>query len=133
VADGLKVRLADVRLLVDDVERSLAFYRDVVGLPVKLRIPEGTYVEFETGEATLAIYRRDLMSAIAGSGGGPGRDQVAVILRVDDVDAEYERLRGAGATFVTEPHDQEAWGLRVAHLRDPDGNLLELYRPIAAP
>jgi catechol 2,3-dioxygenase-like lactoylglutathione lyase family enzyme len=133
VADELRLRLADVRLLVEDIERSLAFYRDVVGLPVQLTIPSGVYVEFDTGEATLALYRRDLMEGIAGGGGARGRDQVAVILRAADVDAEVARLRAAGASFETEPHDQEAWGLRVAHLRDPDGNLLELYQPIVHP
>lgn len=38
-----------------------------------------------------------------------------------------EEMKKKGVEFVTEPHDQDAWYLRVAHLRDPDGNLVELF------
>jgi hypothetical protein len=41
-------------------------------------------------------------------------------------------LSGRGVQFVTEPHDQEAWVLRVAHLRDPEGNLIEINAPLKA-
>ncbi|MBA3430350.1 MAG: VOC family protein, partial [Actinobacteria bacterium] len=46
------------------------------------------------------------------------------------VDSAYEALTSRGAQFVTQPHDQEAWVIRVAHLRDPDGNLVEIYAPL---
>ena len=39
-----------------------------------------------------------------------------------------ERLKGSGTAFLTDPHDRPDWGIRVAHLRDPDGNLVELSR-----
>jgi lactoylglutathione lyase len=42
------------------------------------------------------------------------------------VDATFRELVSKGATVVTEPHDQPTWEIRVAHLRDPDGNLFEL-------
>jgi len=44
---------------------------------------------------------------------------------VDDVDAVFEDARASGAPIVGEPKD-EPWGERVAHLRDPDGNLVHL-------
>ena len=39
-------------------------------------------------------------------------------------------MRSRGAEFLNEPHDQEAWFIRVVHLKDPDGNLIELNQPI---
>jgi catechol 2,3-dioxygenase-like lactoylglutathione lyase family enzyme len=49
------------------------------------------------------------------------------VLEVDDVDAEAKRLRDA---IVQEPVDQPEWGGRVVYLRDPDGNLIELFQSI---
>jgi catechol 2,3-dioxygenase-like lactoylglutathione lyase family enzyme len=128
-------KLADVRLLVDRFDECVAFYQDVMGLKLKMRIPEGTYAEFETESAVLSLYERRLMEDVVGTEhrqNDPHTDRVALIFRVDDVDAEVEALKGRGATFDTEPHDQAAWGLRVAHLRDPDGTLIELYHPLPA-
>ncbi len=129
------VRLTDVRLLVDRFDECVAFYSEVMGLDIRLRVPENVYAELDGGGTTLGIYRRELMDGVVGREHQPGAartDFSALVFRVDDVDAAHTRLRDAGATFVTEPHDQEAWGLRVAHLRDPDGNLIELYHPLEA-
>jgi len=57
-------------------------------------------------------------------------DKVALTFEVPDVDAAYKALRARGIEFVTEPHDQETWVLRVAHLRDPEGNLIEINAPL---
>jgi predicted enzyme related to lactoylglutathione lyase len=53
-----------------------------------------------------------------------------LIFAVDDVDEEVRRLTDLGVKMVSEPQDQEAWGLRVAHLRDPEENLIELNKPL---
>lgn len=57
-------------------------------------------------------------------------DKVALTFEVADVDASFRELSGKGVIFTTEPHDQEAWVLRVAHLRDPEGNLIEINAPL---
>jgi lactoylglutathione lyase len=109
----------------------VAFYRDVVGLPVGLETVEEVYAEIKAGDATLGLYRRDLMQNVLGeraSVGAPG--SVVLVLAVDDVNMEYELLTAAGADAVTRPHDQDAWGLRVCHFRDPDGHVFELNHPI---
>lgn len=49
-----------------------------------------------------------------------------VRLFVDDVEGCARFYREAFG-FVTEPHDRPEWVMRVAHLRDPEGNLIELY------
>jgi uncharacterized glyoxalase superfamily protein PhnB len=47
---------------------------------------------------------------------------------VDDVDESYQRLVAHGAQSVTQPHEREEWFLQVAHVRDPEGNLLEVNK-----
>jgi catechol 2,3-dioxygenase-like lactoylglutathione lyase family enzyme len=127
------VELRDARLLVDRFDECVRFYTEVLGLGVRFETEAGTYAELESGPAVLSLYRRQLMEEVVGvehRADDPWVDRVALIWRVEDVDASYEELRGRGAVFVTEPHDQETWGLRVAHLRDPEGNLIELYHPL---
>jgi len=50
---------------------------------------------------------------------------------VDSVDEYYNYLSEKGVQFINEPHDRKDWGIRVAHFRDPDGNLIEINAPIA--
>jgi lactoylglutathione lyase len=51
---------------------------------------------------------------------------VALIMAVEDVDVIYQQLQARGVAFITEPIDHTNWGLRTAHFRDPDGNLIEI-------
>jgi lactoylglutathione lyase len=122
------VRLTHVRLLVDDVGACLRFYRDVMGF--ELGAEYGDYVEFRAGDAILALFPRTAMAEAVGFDPLAAGDRVALILRVDAVDAALAELRDRGAQVAAEPQDRPDWGLRVAHLRDPDGNLLELYHDI---
>ncbi len=127
------MRLTDVRLLVDRFDECFAFYSKVIGLELVVRISEGFYAEFRAGDTTLALYERGRMDDVVGAEhreGPRADDRAALIFQVDDVDATAGELRERGAAFVTDPHDQSGWGLRVAHLRDPEGNLIELYHRI---
>jgi lactoylglutathione lyase len=126
------MRLTDVRLLVEDVGQSVRFFQEKMGLKKVLEVEEGVYAEFEAGDARLTMYRRDLMqSVLGGDDGAVGRPgSVVLVFRVQDVDAEFGRLTADGVPALTQPHDQAAWGLRVAHLRDPDGHVIELYRSL---
>jgi predicted enzyme related to lactoylglutathione lyase len=45
---------------------------------------------------------------------------------VDDVDRTTEQLKSRGAQIVVEPMSHPEWGIRTLHLRDPDGNLIEV-------
>jgi catechol 2,3-dioxygenase-like lactoylglutathione lyase family enzyme len=123
------VRPTHVRLLVSDLGASYRFYEDVLGLPTTWEENPG-HAEFEVApEIALAVFpRAEMADAVElRPGGGDG---VAVVLAVEDVGAVAAALvaRGAG---VGESFDPRDWGIRVAHLRDPDGNLVELYQDIA--
>jgi catechol 2,3-dioxygenase-like lactoylglutathione lyase family enzyme len=128
----MDLKLTHIRLLVNDIDACRAFYKDKLGLKETLAIVEGIYYEFDAGESILALYKRELMESVAGvtMGADSPVDKVALTFEVADVDAAYKDLRGKGVTFTTEPHDQEAWVLRVAHLRDPEGNLIEINAPL---
>jgi catechol 2,3-dioxygenase-like lactoylglutathione lyase family enzyme len=128
------LRLTHVRLLVRDFPACFRFYRDVLGLTPAFGGEQEVYAEFKAGPATIALFRQPLMSAVVKTGALPAtataQDAVLLNLGVDDVDRAHAELAAKGVAFVTAPHDQPAWFLRVAHLRDPDGNLLELYAPL---
>jgi lactoylglutathione lyase len=117
-------QLGYVILFVRDLERSVAFYRDVIGLPFKLQ-GDG-YVEFATQGAKFGLYDRNRLGELTGQGTDPpDRPGGEVVFLVEDVDAEAERLREAGATILRGPVDR-AWGHRTLHLEDPDGFVVEL-------
>ena len=117
-------RLGYVILFVADLERSVAFYRDLVRLPFKLQ-GDG-YVEFATAGCKFGLYDRNRLGELTGQGSElPGSPGGEVVFLVEDVDAEAERLREAGATILRGPVDR-VWGHRTLHLEDPDGFVVEL-------
>jgi lactoylglutathione lyase len=117
-----------VILFVRDLERSVAFYRDVIGVPFKL---EGDgYVEFATQGARFGLYDRNRLGELTGQGTDlPRASGGEVVFLVGDVDAEAARLTKAGATLLKGPVDR-AWGHRTLHLLDPDGFVVELAEEI---
>ena len=125
------MQLTHVRLLVSRFDECFRFYRDVMGLTPTWGQEGDGYADFAAGPANLALFNRAAMADAVGAAGLPAeasaQDRVALILRVDDVDATVQRLQERGAAFVTGPTDHADWGIRTAHLRDPDGNLIELY------
>jgi lactoylglutathione lyase len=132
------MRLDQVRLLVDDFDASFRFYRDVIGLRPKWGAEGETYASFDVGtQAALALFDGAEMAETVGTASLPARagarDRFVLVLEVEDVDAAAERVRAAGARIVTEPDDHVDWGIRTCHLRDPEGNLLELESPLAHP
>jgi lactoylglutathione lyase len=46
---------------------------------------------------------------------------------VDNVDEVYQRLKDHNGILMAPPTDRPDWGIRTAHFRDPDGNLIEIY------
>lgn len=121
------------RLLVTDFRACFRFYRDVLGFEVAWGDEDEGYADFRTDGTTLALFDRTAMAASVGTEDAPpspeGQDSVALIFEVESVDDTYDRMK-AEATFVTEPHDQPEWGIRVAHCRDPSETLIEINEPL---
>jgi len=129
------MQLNSVRLLVDRFDACFRFYRDVLGLEPVWGEEGGRYADFKAGDGTLiALFRRALMAEAVGTenlpADAPAQDRAALVLQVEDLDAAVPALRDNGAVFITEPKDYPAWTIRAAHLRDPDGNLIELFAPL---
>lgn len=130
------LRYTHTRLLVRDYAACFHFYRDVLGFSAGFGDESSGYADFETGAVTIALFDRHEMAEAVGTAELPAaaerQDDVALILAVDDVNQAHRELAAQGVEFVTEPHDQPAWGIRVAHFRDPDGTLLEIYQSLSA-
>jgi lactoylglutathione lyase len=129
--ESLSFRLTHVRLLVKDVSGAFRFWRDVVGLEPTYGDGSGRYADFDTGPANLAIFEARAQDESVGApprGAQRGADQAAVIIEVADVDAAVRTLEARGVRFLSGPTDHVDWGIRAAHFRDPEGNLVELYR-----
>lgn len=128
------MQLTHIRLLVDNFERCFDFYHDVLELPYRAGTREGPYVEFDTGTCLIALFRRPLMSEALSTTELPysahTQDRICLCLTVDDVDQAYDDLSARGAVFDEAPQDREAWMIRTAHLRDPDGNLIEISQSL---
>ncbi|PWI18486.1 extradiol dioxygenase [Streptomyces sp. Act143] len=122
------MELAQVRLLVTDFAACYRFYAEVLGLKPQSGATEGPYEKFSpaTGSAGIALQDRAMMAGILDElGEAANGHRSLVVLRVDDL-AEYcEQITSRGAVLLHGPAPMTD-RMRVAHLKDPEGNLVEL-------
>jgi catechol 2,3-dioxygenase-like lactoylglutathione lyase family enzyme len=130
----MKPRVTVITLGVDDLERSLAFYRDGLGLPTDGIVG----AEFEYGAVAfftlesgviLALWPRASIARDTGLEVTP-RSPTELSLghnlgTREDVDAVVEQAMTAGATIV-KPPGETFWGGYSAYFQDPDGHLWEV-------
>ncbi|NJP51100.1 VOC family protein [Streptomyces sp. SBST2-5] len=130
------IKVAMTSVYVDDVAKAHAFYTDVLGLETRRRRDLGD------GALLVTVGARDGaqpdLELLLESGQGPIAEPYrravreaglpAIVLSVDDLRAEYERLRGEGVHFVEDP--QERGGVLTAVADDTVGNLIQLIQPL---
>ena len=117
-----------VRYMVDDVEKSIAFYTDRLGFEVLTSFPPA-FADVQRGNLRL------LLSGPKSSAGRPMPDGAVpapggwnrIHLIVDDIDTEVAQLREAGASFRNDV--VEGPGGKQILLQDPSGNFVELFQP----
>jgi lactoylglutathione lyase len=119
-------RIGYVILYVSDLDASIAFYRDVIGLPYKFT--DAGYAEFGTEGTRFALYERRRAEWLTGRTVTPG-PAAEIVLLVEDVDGHATRLAALGSTILSGPADRP-WGHRTVHLADPDGFVVELAEEI---
>jgi catechol 2,3-dioxygenase-like lactoylglutathione lyase family enzyme len=126
----LLVEFHAIRLLVNDFARSLTFYRDTLGF-AGWHNDAMEYAYFE--EKQLALFARSRMVDILDEADkqSAGYTQSLLQFETNDLDALYTTLTAKGVNFLKPPTEMPAWGSRIALFRDPDGNLIELYMPLA--
>jgi lactoylglutathione lyase len=118
----MEFKLFAVRVFVRDWDRALEFYTETLGIPTTFRGDEMGWAQLATGEGQLAIERaapddeeaQELVGRFVG-----------VSLQVSDIHATHRALVERGVEFVGAPEVQ-TWGGTIAHLRDPDGNVITL-------
>lgn len=127
----MKLSVPDyVVLIVEDLDRSLRFYTEVLGLRLGHR--SGDYAQFATGATRLALYTRDAMGKTLGMAlRSPVQDAPGfeIGFKVSNVDTAFAELVGLGATSALPPTTRP-WGQRTAYVRDPDGHLIELAQDL---
>mgnify|MGYP005846229299 CR=1 FL=1 len=121
-------KLTGVCLITDDVGRLASFYRSVLQLDGE---GDDQYFYFQTDTVQLSIFSAQSMKSMApGSMRNSGTGRCTLEFQVEDVDAEYDRLTTLGVVFV-KPPTTHPWGLRAVWFRDPDGNVIDFYAPVA--
>jgi catechol 2,3-dioxygenase-like lactoylglutathione lyase family enzyme len=109
-----------VMLGVRDLAQSVAFYRDQLGLKVKMQEPQIALLD--AGAIMLGLSPGHVRMAPHVTGA------TEVVFRVEDVRAAHRALGQLGIVFLNEPRQATAteW---VAHFKDPDGHLLSIFGP----
>jgi predicted enzyme related to lactoylglutathione lyase len=117
----MKVRGTDFVLYqVTDLERSIEFYRDTLGLELESRVEGFPWAEFKATPTTLALYQP--ADASSGSTGGGA----SIVLAVDNVVEAIDELKAQGVTIVVPVMETPVcW---MAAIVDPDGNAIGLHQ-----
>ena len=120
----MKLAMKYVILYVNDFDKTMEFYKNILELPVKMQ--QGTYVEFDTGYTTLAINTRQSVQELTGLNVLDGTSNTFEVgFVVDHVEETIEALRQKGVNIVKEPVTKP-WGQTVAYVSDPDGHYIEI-------
>ncbi|AKR55286.1 glyoxalase [Devosia sp. H5989] len=120
------MKLASVRLVAADIKALVAFYETLTGKEAEWLAP--VFAEIVTPGAALAFGTADTVALFKEGSAEPAANRSAIIeFQVEDVDAEYERLKNE-LEVVMAPKVMP-WGNRAAQFRDPEGTLVSLYTP----
>ena len=138
----LNPRITVLTLAVADLERSLKFYRDGLGLPTKgivgTEYEGGAVVFFNMkGGLTLALFPKKELAKdanVAETRSSPAEFSIGHNVRSkEEVDEVMEQAKKAGAK-ITKPAQKTFWGGYAGYFQDPDGHLWEIaYNPQLLP
>ncbi|WXF92292.1 VOC family protein [Curtobacterium flaccumfaciens pv. flaccumfaciens] len=121
---------ASVRIITDDLEGMVAFYERITGQPAERPAP--VFAQFTGPGGTLAIASTATVAMLGGALTPATNRSVLIEFEVADVDGDFAGLQCSSDDVVLEPTTMP-WGNRSALVRDPDGNVVNLFsRPAAS-
>ncbi len=135
----MTISLQYTNITVNDVDESLAFYRDALGLSVRQDVSSGGFRWVTLGseeQPELGIVLSEPHAGRSQADGDTLQELVTkgalgpIVFASDDVDAAFESIRSSGAEVLQEPIDQP-WGPRDCAFRDPSGNMVRLSQASA--
>jgi predicted enzyme related to lactoylglutathione lyase len=115
---------ASVRIVTDDLDGLVAFYERVTGQEAERPAP--VFAQFSGPGADLAIASTATVAMLDGAVAAATNRSVFIEFEVADVDGEFARLQLRSDDVVLEPTTMP-WGNRSALVRDPDGNVVNLF------
>ena len=130
----MTISLQYSQITVSDVDESLAFYRDALGLEVRNDVASGGFRWVTLGGQAQSDVEVVLSEPHAGRSQADGdalQDLLTkgvlpiIVFRTDDLDTTFEQVRASGAEVLQEPIDQP-WGPRDCAFRDPSGNTVRI-------
>ncbi len=119
--------VGQIHISVTDLDRAIGFYRDVLGIPMLFRVPGRPMAFFQSGGVRLYLGAPESAEF---------HSKVLLYFTVEDIDAEYARLKDAGVAMAEPPHlvhrdkGTELW---MASFADPDGQNLVLMQERPCP
>ena len=114
-------------LITDDVPALAAFYATVLGAQVEGEAP---FARVAVSGAVLSFFSTEAMeSMVSGSTASAAGGRFTLEFRITDVDDRHARLAARGVEILKAPTTQP-WGRRSVWLRDPDGNIVNLYQEV---
>jgi catechol 2,3-dioxygenase-like lactoylglutathione lyase family enzyme len=130
------MRINLTSIFVDDQDKALAFYTQVLGFVKSLEIPAGEYRWLtvkspEGGETELSLEPNANPAARAYQQALMSQGIPATAFQSDDLEADAKRLRGHGVRFTMDPIDQGP--IKLAIFADTCGNLIQVYQPLTKP
>lgn len=123
------MQLVATRIITDGVDALVKFYETVTEITAERLHP--MFAELRTLSGTLAIASTATVPLLGANAAEPRANRsITLDFLVDDVDATYKALQDVVEVFVNEPTDMP-WGNRSLLIRDPEGNLINLFTPIS--
>ena len=116
-------QFAGVTIWSEDLNNLLPFYRDVLGL--KVAMESDRFAAFGDGEPDAPSLALGTHSEVHGRNNDPARHMVG--FNSDDIAADWKRLKAAGVEFIEDPTDYGD-DMTIATLKDPEGNLVQLWQ-----
>ena len=124
------MNLVSIRIITADIKRLIVFFEKAINIPAKWSTDD--FAEIATNSFTLAIGSTRTLALFGKEIAQPATNKSIIIeFLVDDVDAEYERMKDLTSDIVQEPTTMP-WGNRSLLFRDPDGNLINFFTPVSA-